>query len=86
METLKSQPAAIGAGTPNRLAKLIEEGALKVDKLKYIVLDVRLDVKKRTILDMPEVCGDWWAMWDKSGFKKIVAEGKAKVVLFGDNA
>lgn len=85
VEVLKSQPAAVGAGTPNRLTKLVEEEALKLEKIRYIVLDVRLDAKKRTILDMPEVTGDWWTLWDKCGLKKRVAEGKAKLVLFGDN-
>ncbi len=85
VEALKSQPAATGAGTPNRLAKLVEEEALKLGKIKYVVLDVRLDAKKRTILDQPEVVGDFWALWDKSGLKKRVAEGKAKLILFGDN-
>jgi protein CMS1 len=84
VEALKSQPAAIGAGTPNRLAKLVEEEALKIDKIRYIVLDVRLDAKQRTILDQAEVTGDWWALYDK--LKKRVAEGKAKLILFGDNA
>jgi protein CMS1 len=86
VEALKLQPAAIGAGTPNRLAKLLEVEALKLEKIRYIVLDVRLDVKKRTILDMPEVTGDWWALWDNCGLKKRVAEGKAKLILFGDDA
>lgn len=86
VEVLKSQPAAVGAGTPNRLRKLVEEQALTLEKIRYIVLDARLDVKKRTILDMPEVSADWWALWAKCGLSKRVAEGEAKLVLFGDNA
>jgi len=83
VESLKSQPAAIGTGTPHRLSNLVETEALKLERIKYIVLDVRLDVKKRTILDMPEVTGDWWALWVK--LKRRVVDGKAKLILFGDN-
>lgn len=84
VEALRTEPACIAAGTPNRLAKLIEEDALKLKKLKWIVVDVRLDVKGRTMLDQPEVCADWWGLWDKHLKAAVVGQqAGAKVVLFG---
>jgi hypothetical protein len=41
----------IAAGTPNRLCKLADGGALQLDRLRHVVLDVQLDVKQR------------WATW-----------------------
>jgi len=37
----------IAAGTPNRLCKLADGGALRLDRLAHVVLDVQLDVKQR---------------------------------------
>lgn len=46
---------SFGVGTPQRVADLIENGALKVDQLRRIVVDAsHIDSKKRGILDMKE--------------------------------
>lgn len=37
----------LAVGTPNRLCKLADSGALKLDRLKHVVLDVNLDAKQR---------------------------------------
>lgn len=37
----------IAAGTPNRLCKLADSGALQLDRLAHVVVDVQLDVKQR---------------------------------------
>ena len=81
-EALRAKGLCIGAGTPNRLAKLAEDGALSLLRLKWIVLDVRMDPKQRTLLDMPEVRDDWWALWEKH-LRGRVAAGGARVVLYG---
>ena len=39
----------IAAGTPNRLCKLADGGALRLDRLAHVVLDVQLDVKQRSV-------------------------------------
>lgn len=44
---LASTVMHLGVGTPNRLLKLAQSGALKLDRLQYIVLDVQQDVKRR---------------------------------------
>ena len=83
VEALRNEAACIGAGTPNRLAKLIEEDALKLKRLKWIVLDVRLDAKGRTLLDQPEVCADWWALWDKHLKAVVGGQQGAKIIFLG---
>jgi protein CMS1 len=43
-------------GTPDRLAALLEDGALSTANLKQVVIDVSyIDQKKRGILDMKEL-------------------------------
>jgi protein CMS1 len=45
-----------GVGTPDRLALLLEDGALSTANLKQVVVDVSyIDKKKRGILDMKEL-------------------------------
>jgi hypothetical protein len=41
------QVVCIGAGTPNRLCKLADEGALRLGRLRHVVLDLQLDAKQR---------------------------------------
>ena len=38
---------AIGVGTPHRLAQLAGLGALRLDRLRLVLLDVALDAKQR---------------------------------------
>jgi len=75
---LSSKAVCIGAGTPNRIARLVEDGVLKLKSLKWIIIDVRLDAKQRSILDMPEVRDDWWALWERYLWKL-----KLRIVLYG---
>lgn len=44
---LDSHAVGIGCGTPNRLLKLADIDALKLDRLRLLVLDVQLDAKQR---------------------------------------
>ncbi len=82
VEALAAAPVAAAAGTPHRLARLFEAGALSSAKLRWVVLDARLDAKGRSIADSPEVVGDWWALWE-GWLKKGVVSKQAKVVLWG---
>lgn len=81
IQALKTQVLCIGAGTPNRICKLVDEGALKLDKLKYVLLDAALDPKQRTILDIPEVRADVWLFYDKY-LKGRVVDKKTRIGLF----
>lgn len=82
---LRQDRICIGAGTPNRLAKLAEGGALQLGRLRYVVVDVGLDVKQRTLLDMPEVRADWWALWEQH-VKALVVKGRTRLVLYSSHA
>ncbi|KAI7837305.1 hypothetical protein COHA_008820 [Chlorella ohadii] len=62
-EVLRTQVMCLAAGTPNRLCKLADGGALKLDRLKHVVLDVNLDAKQRDILAIPETRADWWQFY-----------------------
>ncbi len=44
---LESSPVGIGCGTPNRVLKLADMDALKLDRLRLLVLDMKLDAKQR---------------------------------------
>jgi len=81
---LNGNRVVLAAGTPNRLCKLLEEGALKLNNLRWIVLDVRLDVKQRTLLDMGDVSKDWWGLWERY-FRGAVEQG-ANIALFSGPA
>jgi protein CMS1 len=82
---LRAAPLCIGAGTPNRVAKLFELGALTTERLRLVVLDVRLDAKRRTLLDVPETAADWWALW-AGHLRGRAAAGTLRVALWGDGA
>ncbi|KAF2757477.1 hypothetical protein EJ05DRAFT_465606 [Pseudovirgaria hyperparasitica] len=56
IETCGKVRMSFGVGTPQRVYDLIDNGALKMDKLRVIVLDAsHIDTKKRGVLDMKEV-------------------------------
>jgi protein CMS1 len=78
---LKKDRVAMGAGTPHRLCALADAGALQLGALKWVVLDVHMDAKQRTILDVPEVRADWWAFWEKH-LRARVAGGHTRLALF----
>lgn len=67
-------------GTPNRLLKLIEEGALKLGRLAMVVLDLGQDLKMRTMLDMPETAQDFWALY-RTHLVPSIQNGKCRVGL-----
>ena len=45
----------MAVGTPNRVQKLVDAEALGLDRLRLVLIDMQPDVKKRTVLDIPEV-------------------------------
>eukprot|EP00887_Chlorella_sp_A99_P006643 scaffold3.g6643.t1 len=84
-EMLRKTAVACAAGTPNRLLRLADRGALQLDRLSYVLLDLTLDVKQRSILDLPETKGDWWALYSKHLAPRLEA-GQARLVLVGGSA
>ncbi|KAI8816673.1 U3-containing 90S pre-ribosomal complex subunit-domain containing protein [Fimicolochytrium jonesii] len=56
VDALSKDRFPIAVGTPNRVLKLIEDGALKLDDLKYVIADSTFkDQKQRGIFDVPEL-------------------------------
>lgn len=65
VELLKG-PCAVAVGTPGRLLKLFEEGALTLQHTDLIILDSELDQKKRTMFTMPDIRKDLFALLHKT--------------------
>lgn len=80
IDILKTTKIAIGGCTPNRLQKLVESGALLLDKLQYIILDTSLDGKQRTMFDIPEVSHDFWMLWSRYLAEKVNSCGVKMVI------
>ena len=75
----------IAVGTPGRLRALVEaeDGILKLEKLRYLVIDANYtDGKRRTIFDIPETAKDLFSVLAQEGIRKRIADGKLKVVFY----
>jgi hypothetical protein len=75
----------IAVGTPGRIRGLVdaEDGVLKLEKLRYLIVDANyMDGKKRTIFDIPETMRDLFGVFVHSEVKKRIAEGKLRVVFY----
>ncbi|KAK9836725.1 hypothetical protein WJX74_006771 [Apatococcus lobatus] len=77
---LKAQGIFVAVGTPNRLLKLADLGDLHMTHLKLLMIDVLLDAKQRTILDIPETASDFWKFYD-AHCKTRVTDGECKIAL-----
>ncbi|KAK3271290.1 hypothetical protein CYMTET_20353, partial [Cymbomonas tetramitiformis] len=73
VETLKA-PVVIAVGTPNRVLKLVEMGALKLLDTAVVALDLLPDAKKRTVLDLPETRTDFWNLYKGFLQKQVLAK------------
>jgi hypothetical protein len=52
----------IVVGTPNRLSKLMELGALTLSETRLILVDLEMDAKAFSVLTLPEVCEDFYQL------------------------
>ncbi|PLW12579.1 hypothetical protein PCANC_08934 [Puccinia coronata f. sp. avenae] len=86
---LKETKVSIGVGTPDRIFKLLthdKDEPLKLDRLKFLILDVTwLDSKGFNLTELPEPVVKT-ALWKSLlGFPKMLERlqsGKTKIVLF----
>ncbi|KAJ1437754.1 U3-containing 90S pre-ribosomal complex subunit-domain containing protein [Ochromonadaceae sp. CCMP2298] len=62
MESLSKEYHPIAVGTPNRISKLIELGALSLRRTLLILIDVTPDAKQFTILTLNEVKVDFFRL------------------------
>jgi protein CMS1 len=78
---LKSNVARVALGTPGRIQKLIEEGSLKVEGIKYLVVDMSRDTKTFTIMDIRTTREDFFNLYN-AHFKERVKTEKTHIVYF----
>lgn len=72
----------MGVGTPQRIIDLLEDGALKSDRLERIVIDAsHIDTKKRGILDMKETQVPLVQLLTRSELKERFGTGIGKIEL-----
>ncbi|KAK9831360.1 hypothetical protein WJX81_005681 [Elliptochloris bilobata] len=76
-EMLAAEPNAMVAGTPHRLAMLCLMGTLRLDRLRLLVLDVGVDAKQLSMMDMLDVRRDFFQLWAHVG--PAVADGRARI-------
>lgn len=79
---LRANTVSVASGTPHRLAALVQAGALSTGRLQWVVVDVGLDVKQRTLLDQPETARDFWRLYDEVLRGRMEGGGTVRLVLW----
>ena len=82
---VKKTPINIAVGTPGRIKGLVdaEDGVLKLEKLRYIIVDANYtDSKRRTIFDIPETARDLFGVLVHEQIRKRIADDKLRVVFY----
>ncbi|KAF9149156.1 hypothetical protein BG015_009058 [Linnemannia schmuckeri] len=72
----------ICVGTPNRIDKLISDGALDLSRLELVLIDAHMDAKKRTILDIQEIRIDLFRMLGLEALEDKFKSGQTKLAFF----
>jgi len=82
IQTLKTIQPNLAIGTPNRVEKLISEGALNTSRIKYLIIDAsfRLKEKNLSVIDQFDTQLDLFKIIKH--FHSSILEGKVKLVLF----
>ncbi|XP_041858578.1 protein CMSS1 isoform X4 [Melanotaenia boesemani] len=82
VKLLQKGIAHIGVGTPGRICALIENEGLKLQALRYLVLDWNWrDQKLRRMVDIPEIKLDFMKLLE-TGILTACKEDKVKIGLF----
>lgn len=63
IEMLSKEFYPIVIGTPNRISKLIEMGALSLSQAKMVLLDITPDAKSFNLFTLPEVRDDFYKLF-----------------------
>ena len=82
---MKKTHIGIAVGTPGRIKALVEveDDGLKLDKLRYLVIDANyVDGKKRTIFDIPETVKDLFGIIMHEVLRKRIADDRLRVVFY----
>ena len=73
----------IGAGTPKRLEDLITDGALKIEKLKRVVVDASYtNEKKATIFDEKDGFDQMVSLLNNEKLKLQLVSGQTEILVF----
>ncbi|KAJ3196822.1 cms1 ribosomal small subunit [Irineochytrium annulatum] len=75
IENLRSKNFQICIGTPNRLARLVSEDALKVESFACLLVDAAIDQKARSIAEIAELTDDLKALF------KLCRDNNVDIVL-----
>lgn len=82
VKLLNENVVHLAVGTPHRVSALIENGSLKIEELKYLIVDWSWkDVKMRQIYNMPNVKEEFIVLFQKHIFK-LCQKGTLSVGLF----
>eukprot|EP00003_Mantamonas_plastica_P022063 TRINITY_DN368_c0_g1_i1.p1 TRINITY_DN368_c0_g1~~TRINITY_DN368_c0_g1_i1.p1 ORF type:complete len:342 (-),score=129.66 TRINITY_DN368_c0_g1_i1:370-1395(-) len=82
-ESLK-QPVGVVVGTPARMEKLCELGALGTDRLKYLVFDMGMDVKSMTMMDIHDTRAAVLSLYEKWVHERVL-DKKTKLIFLSCN-
>jgi hypothetical protein len=80
VEDLAKNSYAAAVGTPNRVLKLLELGALSCKALKIVIVDAGEDTKKFTVMTQGEVARDFYAFMAQH-VRSLAEAGQCKVAL-----
>ncbi|EIW66455.1 hypothetical protein TREMEDRAFT_70076 [Tremella mesenterica DSM 1558] len=81
-EYLKKTKVSVAVGTPARVGKLIESGALRLSEGSVILLDLgHEDSKKRTLITLPEVRDELWKTFFNGKCRQMIL-ANAKIGAF----
>ncbi|KAG0588712.1 hypothetical protein KC19_2G263800 [Ceratodon purpureus] len=79
--TLLKEHVNIAAGTPNRVRKLIDIGAMGTGRLRLIILDMHADAKGLTILSVPQVMTEFWELY-RAHFHQLFLAKQSQLFLY----
>lgn len=82
---VKKTPINIAVGTPGRIRALVEaeNGVLRLEKLRYLIIDANYtDTKRRTIFDIPETVRDLFEILVHEKIRERIAEDKLRIVFY----
>ena len=79
---LRGPPCAIAVGTPHRVAKLLDDGALSLERCSLVLVDAHPDVKGYSVLTMPAVKDDLFSLLREHLHAKL-AKGALKLGVYG---
>jgi len=78
---LPSIPHTLSAGTPHRIAKLLEDGSLALSHAQLVLVDVHPDVKGYDILQHPNIKEDVFTLY-RDHVHALVTAGKVKLAFY----